>query len=114
MWVARQWRLLFWLAIVSVTVASLLPLQSQASFAVSDKLQHFAAYAVLATLASASYGGRWAWWAIGVALVAFSGAIELAQGLSGYRYAEWLDLLANTAGVAAGLVLTTLQRRWFN
>jgi hypothetical protein len=50
--------------------------------------------------------------------VAIGGVIELLQGAMGLgRDAEWLDLVADTLGVALGLVLvlTPLGRwaRWF-
>lgn len=110
--VQRFWQGLFWLALTAVAVFSLLPLGGTLAFAVSDKLQHLLAYAGLAALAATSYAGRQPVWLIGVGLLLFSGAIELLQGLSGYRYAEWLDLLANAVGVALGLAPAVLWRRF--
>ncbi len=108
----RHWQWLFWLALAVVAVASLLPLVGAVTLAVSDKLQHLLAYAGLAVLAASGYAGRRPVWLIGAGLLVFSGAIELLQGLSGYRYAEWLDLLANAVGVALGLALAALGRRF--
>jgi len=39
--------------------------------------------------------------------------IELLQGLSGYRYAEFYDLVANTVGVTIGcLIAIYLSKQW--
>ncbi len=37
--------------------------------------------------------------------VAYGAALELAQMLLGYRSGEWMDLVADAAGVAAGALL---------
>ena len=91
-----------------VFIASLLP-PEHIQAPGSDKLHHFLSYAVLA------------WWCtlvfqkyrfnqgiiLAIKLIIFSGVIELLQGLSGYRYAEWYDLLANSIGVISGLIMAT-------
>jgi VanZ family protein len=74
----------------------------------SDKVLHFTGYFLLATW----FGGvaqRSRYWLVGILLIAFSGALEIAQGfMHNGRQAEWLDLLANTCGVTAALVLAAL------
>lgn len=47
--------------------------------------------------------------AIWLAIVGFSGIMELAQNLSG-RSASWADLLANLLGATAGLALSAIPR----
>lgn len=37
-------------------------------------------------------------------LLAYGGAIELLQGLTGYRSMEWLDAVADLAGLVVGLL----------
>lgn len=65
-----------------------------------DKANHALAFALLALLGLAAYPARAARVLLG--LLAFGAAIELLQSLTGYRTAEWLDLLADAVGVAAG------------
>jgi glycopeptide antibiotics resistance protein len=46
---------------------------------------------------------------MGVLLIAFGGALEIAQGAMHLgRTADWFDFLANTLGVVAGLVVAAL------
>lgn len=72
---------------------------------VNDKFAHLATYAVLGGWFSLLVR-RWpalAWVFIG--LTVYGGLIELLQGLTGYRSAEWGDLLANAVGLCAGSLL---------
>lgn len=74
----------------------------------NDKAIHFTGYFLLATW-FAGVVRRSQYWLLGVLLVAFSGLIEIAQGLMhNGRDAEWLDLLANTIGVTTALVIASL------
>jgi hypothetical protein len=46
---------------------------------------------------------------MGALLIAFGGALEIAQGLMHQgRTADWFDFLANSVGVALGLVAASL------
>ncbi|MNT88874.1 hypothetical protein D3C72_2294960 [compost metagenome] len=45
-----------------------------------------------------------------LALVVYGGVIELLQGMTAYREADWLDLVADTGGILAGLALDWLRR----
>lgn len=71
-----------------------------------DKANHALAFAMLAVLGLAAYRTRGARVLLG--LLAFGAAIEVLQSLTGYRTAEWLDLLADAVGAAAGWLLA----RW--
>jgi VanZ family protein len=85
----------------------------------SDKLQHGLGFALLA----------WLWcrafkrlrpdaspWSVGVAAIVLSvilgGALELWQGLLGYRSCELLDWVADGIGAAAGAALHGGLGRW--
>jgi VanZ family protein len=48
---------------------------------------------------------------VAIALLAFGGAIELAQAATGWRYGEWSDWLADAVGLAAGWALAWHPRR---
>ena len=73
-----------------------------------DRVAHGVLFALLA----------WAWCApaaragqvrgvlvAAVGAVAYGGAIEVAQMLVGYRSGEWMDLVADAAGVAVGALV---------
>ena len=79
----------------------------------SDKVLHFTGYFLLATW-FAGVARRSRYWLVGILLIAFSGAIEIAQGLMhNGRNAEWMDLFANTCGVTAALIIASLGLgRW--
>jgi VanZ family protein len=107
----RAYLWLFGLLLVAVAVASLLPLNATPGLAVNDKLQHFLAYTGLALVGALATTRQWPLWWLGLALLLFGVVIELLQGYFGYRFAEWLDVVANASGIAAGLVLFALCRR---
>lgn len=94
----RRWA--FWLCMAAVLALCLMPPAQHLPSTGWDKANHALAFAVLAVLGLAAYCGRTARVLLG--LLAFGGAIEVLQSLTGYRTAEWLDLLADAAGIAAG------------
>ena len=93
--------LLTWaLAIAAVTVGSLLspssPVMVQVShLGASDKLLHFAAYTLLAFLPVLA----------GLSMVLLGILLEAAQNLTPGRAPDLNDQLANTAGVAVGVLI---------
>lgn len=96
---------IFWLGLASVTVLSLLPVGylPPPVFSLWDKAQHALGFGVLTVLALRAYPQR-AWQLLPLLLV-HGGAIELAQAATGWRYGEWLDLLADAVGILAASVL---------
>jgi VanZ family protein len=86
----------------------------------SDKLDHAVSYFALAGWFGCLIQRRF-WLRLVVALLAFGGAIEIAQALMPFgRQADLADMLANTVGMAAGLLacfwfgerwLTEIDRR---
>src|SRR6478672_2446830 len=104
----RRWLRVLWLAAAAaVIVGSLLPgssmpMRALGELPVSDKLLHFAAYAVLAFLPSLHE--RWS--TLGAALagaIALGVLLEFAQRLSPGRNFEIADMIADTGGVLFGL-----------
>ncbi|AZG15385.1 VanZ family protein [Cupriavidus pauculus] len=69
-----------------------------------DKTNHMLAFGVLAALGVRSWPGRV--WPVIVWLVAYGGLIEILQSLTSYRDASWPDLLADSLGIAIGLMLS--------
>jgi VanZ family protein len=106
-------RTLFWLYLVSLVAASLLPTAHlpDAVNTVWDKAQHALGFALLTVLAWRAYPGV-SPAVLAVALTALGGLIEVAQAASGWRHGEWGDLLADGTGIALGLLLRRLASRW--
>ena len=89
-----------WLWAAAIVWLSLTPSPPHVDVAQGDKLGHFAAYGALMFWFAALYPARRLVFAIG--FIALGIALELAQGMSGYRTFGVLDMAANTAGVLAG------------
>jgi VanZ family protein len=79
----------------------------------ADKLHHAAAFFALAGLLLALVERRH-YAAVCAGLLAFGGAIEIAQYLMPYgRSAEWMDLAADGVGIVAGwLVSAPFRESW--
>lgn len=94
----------------SIGILTLTPLEELPPVPGSDKLHHLIAYAVLALPVSLRRPRYW--WLMLLAYLIYSGLIELIQPYVN-RYGEWLDMLANSAGVLIGLLLAQLLRHYF-
>jgi hypothetical protein len=89
----------------------------------SDKIGHLLAYGTLSAWAAMLFATRRARIAAALGLVALGIGMEFAQGaLTDYRMRDPFDALANTIGVALGMLvllgraqfaLQGLDRRWF-
>jgi glycopeptide antibiotics resistance protein len=69
----------------------------------SDKLAHFLTYAILSAGFSLIVERRRSLWLILFGLIAYGLLLEFLQGLTGYRYEDMADALANSLGVITGL-----------
>jgi VanZ family protein len=100
--IKQYWLIISAIILVLITILSLTPMPHLPSVPGSDKTHHFIAYAGLffpVALAKPKH-----WLLIGLLFIFWSGAIELIQP-SVNRYAEWLDLIANSIGVMCGFLL---------
>ncbi len=102
----RLWLSLGWLAVALAIFVCLMPINELPQPPdMSDKTEHFLAYFLL----SMWFGGiyvRGRYWAIALGLLVLGVLIEFAQGAMGFgRQADAADVLANSSGIAAGLVL---------
>jgi len=93
-----------------IFVASLLPPDNLPSGG-NDKLQHFFSYSLLTWVFVLVFhpNSNKRRFILIIQLIAFGGMIELLQGLTSYRSAEWLDLLANCMGILFAVLLTPLK-----
>ena len=100
--IEKHWRGVSLCLLLIITALSLWPLESLPSAPGSDKTHHLIAYAALVFPVALRQPNRWLW--LVVFFIGYSGLIELIQPYVN-RYAEWLDILANTAGVLCGVAL---------
>ena len=105
----RYCRWAFAVCLVVVIALALAPPQVPTPTTGWDKANHALTFAALALLGFASYPQRKS--AVLAALLAYGGGIELLQGLTDYRTAEWLDWAADAVGLALGAVLMRLSPR---
>ena len=99
--IKHYWLLITVFLLSAIATLSLWPAEYLPQVPGSDKTHHFISYGVLILPVALRKPKHWLWIALGLA--AFSGAIELIQPYVN-RYGEWLDMAANVAGLACGLV----------
>ncbi|MGE5624370.1 MAG: VanZ family protein [Bacillota bacterium] len=103
--VERLWLGLGWLGLAIVLWGTLTPEPPklpEPPIPQFDKLEHFTAFLLLTAWFSAAFTGRRRGLIIVCLFLVLGGVIELVQGWSGFRDAEWLDWAADCAGVAVG------------
>ena len=91
--------------IIAVVIASLIPDPLNTEIKQGDKLAHLLAYGSLMFwfgMLAASARARFGW---AIAFAALGVGLEYAQGLTGYRTFDVIDMAANTAGVVIGWVV---------
>ena len=86
----------------AVALLSLMPVPP--SVGVGDKTSHLLTYALLCAWFGLLQRSLKGLLIVVLALSAYGMMIELLQGLTGYRYAEWADVLANSIGCLLGTV----------
>jgi VanZ family protein len=106
---AGVWWALGWLLVVATINESLQRnVWDVAKVIPSDKVMHFSGYLLL-SLWFAGVARRSRYLVVGSLLIAFGGALEIAQGMMHQgRNADWWDFLANSLGIATGLGVAAL------
>jgi VanZ family protein len=100
----RLWRFAFAACLVTVLVLALLPTNQPLPTTGWDKTDHILAFAVLTLLGfHCGYRTR-----LAIGLLSYGIGIELLQGLTSYRYAEWRDVVADAMGIAVAFLLARL------
>ena len=98
-------QLIFILYGLFITFVSLRPSVAASGLEHSDKAMHFIAYAVFTVLGYRAVKQPQYFMYVCIAIVAYSGAMELAQSFMPNRFMSIYDLLANTLGVTFSYVL---------
>ncbi|SMF94794.1 hypothetical protein SAMN02949497_2129 [Methylomagnum ishizawai] len=99
----RLWQAMAWGMVLAVAWLSLIPHPPQPPALLGwDKAQHLLAYASLMFWFRQVFAGRGRW---PVFLLVLGITLECLQGLGGFRTFDPADMVANTAGVGAGLWL---------
>jgi VanZ family protein len=109
---ARHWRVASLVLLLMVLAATLMPAvwfwpdrrQFVAWFIDFDKWLHGITFVFLAIWFAGQYRPR-SYWRIGIGLVFFGVLIEACQRLVTYRSAELFDIVADSIGIAVGLVI---------
>ncbi len=107
----------FVLAIILVLILGLLPQQIAVHMSSSDKIDHFAAFAVLMMLGQLAFPARFHV-GLGLGLIGFGALIEVLQAVPGLnRSPDLLDWLVEVAavlvvGVVYAPVAAVVQRLW--
>ncbi len=97
------WRSSFWLLVLATLWLSLIPADLvPKAFSFWDKAQHAFGFAVLAFSGLLAHPNSIRSLILGLAL--FGVAIECAQWLTGWRFGDWQDWVADCAGIAFGYV----------
>ncbi len=124
---ASRWRLASALLLVSLLILMLLPEPSdwpnlsEYTFENSDKLVHFIVFTALAIWFAGLYR-RALYWRIAGGLVLYGLLIEVLQSATNFRSGEVLDLFADIAGIAVGIIVANLgfagwskrvESKWF-
>ena len=95
------------LLLLVITLLSLYPLPALPELPGTDKTHHLIAYGFLAFPAALKGPNKLT--ILLLCFVTFGGLIELIQPYVN-RYGEWLDFIANTAGVALGATIGTYSK----
>jgi VanZ family protein len=96
-------RLLFALLAGVVAVGCLLPAAALPLFEVSDKIQHFAAFAALGAIGALAFPGRRAIVLLAITLFAFGCLLEGLQLFVPSRQTALGDVIANSLGIVVGI-----------
>ena len=102
--IRRLVRALFILAVLVVSILSLLPSRDLPEVDLSDKFEHVTSYFMLAIVGSFVFREQ-RLILLFVLLCAMGGVIELLQAFSPGRTPDIVDAIANGAGAAAGVLM---------
>ena len=103
----RGWQLLLALLVGTVCYLAFTPTPPQLASAWWDKANHSLAFLALTVTACLAFPRPWRGvWLVMLGLLAFGAAIEVVQAFVPGRSCEWEDLLADSVGIVAGVLVT--------
>jgi VanZ family protein len=105
----RGWRAALGALLVVVTWLALVPSPPPVLDLGWDKVNHIAAFAALAAVATPAFPGRTG--SIAAALMAYGVLIEVAQSFIPLRTGDWRDLVGDAVGCVLGLLFAAAIRR---
>lgn len=109
---SRLWFSMAYIMLAVVAIVSLMPAPDL--MGTSDKLLHLLTYAFMSAVFSTLVCRNMSLFKVVPGLILFGIVLEFLQGMTGYRYLEVNDMLANSVGVFAGLLVRlTPIPRWF-
>lgn len=106
------YRSALFLAVVAITWLATTPLQVPVVEDIHDKVNHIAAFLVLAWLFDLSFPARRFGWAKAGTLLGYGVLIEVVQYFLPYRSFSLLDIVADGAGIAIYAILLPALRRF--
>jgi VanZ family protein len=108
LWLAIGYALVALVIYLSLTSS---PVDIEMGFPYQDKLFHALAYFALMAWFAQIYHERFRRYMIAVVLILMGFTFEYLQSFDPNRFAEYGDMVANTAGVALGFVVTLTSAR---
>ncbi|MET0378418.1 MAG: VanZ family protein [Spongiibacteraceae bacterium] len=109
----RRAQVLFWLALLSISMLAFMPGPEVPVSTRWDKGDHTLAFFVLSVLAMLSWP-RQPWWRLALWLIGYGVLIEIVQAFLPSREASLLDLLADSTGIALHGVFYVFMARRFS
>lgn len=104
------WRSAFWLSAACVAYGSLVPGDTLPPLASSDKLLHLLGHGGVAFCGALAYPRHWRY--LYGLLPLFGAGLEVLQCWVPNRSFDWLDMVANVAGVVLAFLLVGTWRRY--
>ena len=99
------------LSLMIITTLSLMPVESLPQTSVSDKIQHLAAFLLLAYIVDCSFEKTPFNLKKCFGLIFYGLMIEVLQWYSGYRFFELADLVADAAGIATYILMIPVIKK---
>lgn len=107
----QKWsRVLFWLAIVGVSILAILPQKQALDTHLWDKANHLLAFFTLALLIKFAY--EFNYQRSFELLLVYGWLIEVAQSFTPDRSAELADVIADSIGIVVGLAIYSIYKRF--
>jgi VanZ family protein len=102
-------RVLFWVAILSITVLAFLPSTALPEpLSISDKINHFLAFFTLTVALKLAY--KISTHRVFIAMFFYGASIEIFQSFTEYRSGDLIDLIVDTIGIIVAILIISIKR----